>query len=118
MATTYGTISLDNGQEIGVVQLTNAPVNSYLAVDASKPADANTNSLDFQIHGNKIANIIDWDSGAIASGALEIYANQQPTGKICTLVKCGIGVVNRVFPHVGLRPGVRYSLRVATVLPA
>jgi len=118
MATTFGTISLSNGQIVGVVQLTNGPVNSVLAVDPSKPADAGTNTLDFMIQGNQNASIVDWESGAIASGALEIYANGYPTGKICILAKCQLATVTRVFPRVTLRPGVKYSLRVATVLPA
>jgi hypothetical protein len=115
MADTFGSIALSNGQVIGVVQKNAGAVNTKLPVDISKPPDANTNTYDFMVRSP--CQIIDWDSGAIASGAVEIYKNDMPTGVQCVLVKCGIALTTRIFPHVGFLPGNRYSLRVVTVLP-
>jgi hypothetical protein len=116
MATTYGTMQLSNGQVVGVQQTANAAVNTRLPVDIAKPADANTNTYDFMVRSP--CCITDWDSGAIASGAVEFYSDDIPTGIQCTLVKCGIALTTRIFPRVCFKPGKRYSLRVTTVLPA
>jgi hypothetical protein len=116
MATTFGSISFSNGQVVGIAQTTNGAVGSKLPVDINRAVTANTNNLDFQV--NSPARIVDWESGAIASGAVEIYSNDRPTGAVCNLVNANIAKTNRMFPKPVLVPGRTYSIRVVVVLPA
>lgn len=116
MATTYGSIALSNGQTVFYTQAANGAVGSTCACDIAKPTDANTNTYQFQVRSP--AAIVDWQTGAIASGAIEIYSNGMPSGATCVLATAGSALANRSFPRVTLVPGKNYSLKVVTVLPA
>jgi len=116
MATTYGSFSLSNGQTVFYTQLANGAVGSTCMVDIAKPTDANTNTTTFMVRSP--GQIVDWQTGAIASGAVEIFSNGQPTGAACILVTANSSVANRSFPRVTLVPGKQYSIKVVTVLPA
>ena len=116
MATTYGSIMLSNGQTVQYTQAANGAVGTACACSISGPTDANTNTYSFRVKSP--AAIVDWQTGAIASGAIEIYSNGMPTGATCVLVVANASLSRRVFPKVTLVPGRDYSLRVTTVLPA
>ena len=116
MATTFGSFTLSNGETIFYAQIASAAVGVKLPCDVNRPVVATSNGYEFQVKSP--ARIIDWETGAIASGAVEIYSNDRPTGVICNLIGASIAKTMRSFPRPVLVPGRVYSLRVSVVLPA
>jgi hypothetical protein len=110
MAETYGTIALSNGQTIGVAYATSAPAGSLLKVEPSGAAVATSNSIFFMVRSP--CRIVDWVSPTITSGKMELLSDGHATGRMCNVQNIDIALIRRVFPAVGLRPGVKYSILV------